>query len=230
MSLDSIIRNNSDRSFIKGLAMVEISRHAKYIYELAIEEELGMREQEQEIDLSGIVLGFRVDFVSFPPDISLIYTPDEYFSDPDVSDQSDSETNYRGTFRELVMDGDHRGGVFVEIRVPIGGDEYETLMCMGDLMKIGDEIRPLAERPGQVAEVLRRGQSAGGSTRRVCTGSRGPLDGRLKAEYDEVDELLRRLKLASMETSSQLLDEDLIASVVEGYMADIQDSTLGLYS
>lgn len=195
-----------------------------------MEEKLATRnnkeEEEEDTEISDLVLGFCIDFGPFPANISLIYAPDECFPGTDVSDQS----NYRSNFRELVMDGDHRGGVFVEIRVPIGGDEYETLMCMGDLMKIGDEIRPLAERPGQVAEVLRRGQSAGGSTRRVCTGSRGPLDGPLKAGYDEVDKLLRRLELASMETSSQLLDEDLIASVVEGYMADIQDSTLGLYS
>lgn len=188
-----------------------------------------MYEQSMEGGPKGLssVLGFRVDFSRFPPDISLIYQQDE--NTTDISSEI-SEAEYRRAFRELVLKEDHRGGVFIEIRVPVGGGKYETLFCMGTVDKPSNKYRSLTERPSRVAEVLRLGQSAGGSTRRVCTGSRGPLKGPLKAEYDEVDELLRRLKLASIQTSFQILDEHLITSVVEGYIVDIHDSTLGRYS
>lgn len=172
-------------------------------------------------------IGFCVDFVQLPPNISLIYQQDEYITD-NSSDISEAE--YRCACKDLVLKKDHRGGILIEIKVPTGGDEYETLICKGNVEKPDCKNRSLADRPGRIAEVLCRGQSGGGSMRRVCKESRGPLGGPLEAEYGEVDELLRRLKLSSEQTSIQLLDEGLIASVVEGYIEDIQDVTLGRYS
>lgn len=177
--------------------------------------------------------GFRVDFVRYPPDLSFIYQPDEYASD-DTS--SESEAEHRSASRKIVMGGEHRGGVFIEIRVPIGGNKYETLMCMGGIEKPNDSSSSSSSssnvhtnRPGKITEILQHGKAAGGRPRRACTGPRRALEGPLEAEYDEVDELLRRLQIASAQ-AERLLDKELIDSVVEQYLEDTLDSTPGLYS
>lgn len=212
-----------------------MSRHAKSMY-------------RQEIDDApegfNAILGFRVDFFQFPPDISFIYQPYEYVSEDACNESKakyrgahrgivmdESEAKYRGACRRIVMNGEHRGGVFIEIRVPIGTDRYETLMCMGDAEKPNCYGSTSSGQPSKVAEILQRGKAAGGRPRRVCTGSRGPLKDPLEAEYDELDKLVRRLKLASMQ-AGQLFDEDLIDSVVDQYLIDlgVHDSTPGRYS
>lgn len=172
------------------------------------------------------VFGFRVDFVQYPPDLSFIYQPDEYFSD-DASDES--EAGYRHACRELALNGERRGEVFIEIRVPIGGGKYETLICMGHVKKSDYEGRGFVRRPGKVAEVLQRGKAAGGIPRPGFSVLRGAHEDLIEAEYDEVDELLRRLRIASAQ-NTLFLDEDLIPAVVEQYMVDVQDPTPGRYS
>lgn len=216
----SILRGNSERSFVKELAIMEISRHAKSMYEQAI---------KTDPESLNTAFGFRVDFVQFPPELSFVCQPDEYILD-DVSDDTSGEyeAKYRGACRRIVMNGEHRGGVLIEIRVPIGGNKYETLMCMGDVKKPDYDGSVPSSQPDNVAEILQRGKATGGRPRRVCTGLR-MLEDPLEAEYDEVDELLRRLKVTKVK-ALQRLDEDIIASVVEQYLNDIHDSTLGRYS
>lgn len=190
-----------------------------------------MHQQEIEDNADGFNadLGFRVDFVEFPPVLSII-KPDGYISDNSCDEHfNESEATYRGVYRRIVVNEKHHGGAFIEIRVPIGGNRCETLMCMGDVEKPNYAGSTPANRPGKVAEALQRGKAAGGHPRRMCTGPRGPLEGTLEAEYDEVDELLRRLKIASAQTSKSL-DEELISYIVKQYLEDIHDSTLGRYS
>lgn len=219
MNQGSILRSNSERSFVKELAIVEVSRHAKSMYEQAI---------KNNPESLNTIFGFRVDFVQFPPDLSFIYQPDGYVSNDASDDTSnESEAKYRGACRSIVMNGEHPGGVFIEIRVPAGDNRYDTLMCMGDIKKLNYDGSTPSNRSGKIAEILQRGKAAGGRPRRVCTGSRRPLKDPLEAEYDEVDELLRRLKLVQ---DRQLSDELLIDIIVKQYINDIHDSTPGRYS
>lgn len=126
-----------------------------------------MYEQATKYDPESLntVFGFRVDFVQFPPDLSLIYRPDEYASD-DAS--GEPEAKHRSARRKIVMGREHHGGVFIEIRVPIGGNKHETLMCIGDIEKPNSSSNVPANRLGKVAEVLQHGKSTGGRPRRVC--------------------------------------------------------------
>lgn len=166
----------------------------------------------------------------FPPSLSLVYQPDENLSDNASNDDSNkSKAKCLDACRKVVMNGEHRSEVFIEAWIPIGGDKYDTCMCMGDVEKPNYDSSTPANRPGKVAEVLQRGKAAGGRPRRLCTGPRGLLEGALEAEYDGVDELLRRLKIASAQTS-KFLDEELITSIVGQYLEDVHDSTLGRYS
>lgn len=175
------------------------------------------------------VFGFRVDFAQYPPDLSFIYQH-EYLSDDASDDTSNNlEAKYRGAYRRIVMNGEHRGGVFIEARVPIGGGKFETVMCIGDIEKPDYEHHDLVKRPGKVAEALQLGKTAGGLPRPGFSVLYGVQGDYTEAEYDEVDELLRRLRIASAR-NSLFLDEDLIPAVVEQYMADVQDPTPGRYS
>lgn len=177
-----------------------------------------LERQEKHLEFGDI--GFCVDFAYDKPCISVLPFP---FDIPNDSASDASASGSDAHQRMLLSKARHQGSTLIEIKVPIGGEgNTETLMCLGEVKQYQGSI---VERPGQSKKAfdeLRAGIDAGGSPRDAS------LDddfSELDACYDEIDELIRRLRVESEILKQPLFDAELIAAVVDRYLLEVDDST-----
>lgn len=175
-------------------------------------------------------LRFRVNLALYPPAISAVPLPkDVYFSEeePDSSSTYPITNDRLKLLQTLISIARQNETHFIEIIVPTGGEGIEKLLCIEHIETL---FHPFVERLGQserIAEALRAGLAAGGSTRRSC---RGEKSNDLNASYDEVDELMRRLRLSCTSLARPLFDEGMISAVVDQYVLEVGDSTPARFS
>lgn len=181
---------------------------------------------EKYLEFSDI--GFCVNFAFTPPCITILPLPLDNPDDSILSTScsgSDRSDKYQ---RKLLETGRHRESTFVEIKVPVGKDnKTETLMCLGEVKEPRGSI---FQRPGQgkkISSALCAGRHAGGIQRDSCWNDDGD---ELEAFYDEIDELIRRLRAESERLKRPLFDAGLIAIVADRYLLEVDDPTPARFS
>lgn len=214
--------------------MVEVSRLALSLYKHAINT-VGRPLEFKD-------LGFFVKFEGeMAPKISVIPFPFGGLGSDGSRNSSSPEDANKNLYRMQLYNSIRDGESFIEIKVPTNRQGSETLMFLDEVKIPSSKV---VERPGQskkITDALCAGMTASGFGQgfsrsalhyQKYNGEVGDKPVKLEANYDETDELLRRVRVRmdAPNLPQPEFDERIIVALVDQYLLEVNDSTPARFS
>ncbi|THG95948.1 hypothetical protein EW145_g7874 [Phellinidium pouzarii] len=118
--------------------------------------------------------------------------------------------------RQYAAASNKHVGSVVEIIAPIGSEHCEVFLCLTNTVE--------QSSPREASHILENGLRLGGKKRKASIDMHGNAFRQGDLEYDEVDEVMRRLAEMAAKTDSHVYDEQLILAAVDDYLGEVADA------